>query len=361
MITGGGTGGHIYPALEVGRLCAERGWQLVYFGSNRGQEGKICEARGIAFKGFPSEPVFSLRTPRGMKAMFNLLRASGMAKKSLQQLKPQAVFSTGGYSSAPVIRAARSLGIPYVLHEANSIPGRSIKMFAEQAKAVAITFKRSEKEFPGCRVVRTGMPVRKELRNMAAAPPTTHHPQSTNHPVAFVFGGSQGAKFLNENIPGVAKLMADDSIDWLHSTGPAHIEGVKREVQALQLKHYTCEPYLQGLAMGQAYQYATVVISRSGGSLAELAVFGLPSVLVPLPSAAANHQYHNAKEFADMGAAVVQTEDQFEPNRFAASVREWIASPERREKAKVALKSWDIPDATERIVALVEEAAGGPR
>lgn len=188
---------------------------------------------------------------------------------------------------------------------------------------------------------------------MAQVPPKTK-----DHILAFIFGGSQGAGFLNEHLPPIAKLMADDTIDWLHATGPAHIEGVRKEVANLALKHYTCEPFLQGPAMGQAYQYATVVISRSGGSLAELAVFGLPSVLVPLPSAAANHQYHNAKEFSDMGAATVQTEDQFEPNRFAASIREWIASPERREKAKAALKTWDIPDATERIVALIEEAGG---
>jgi UDP-N-acetylglucosamine--N-acetylmuramyl-(pentapeptide) pyrophosphoryl-undecaprenol N-acetylglucosamine transferase len=252
-----------------------------------------------------------------------------------------------------VVRAAKGLGIPYLLHEANSIPGRSIKMFAQGAKAVATTFKRSEKEFPGCRVVRTGMPVRKELRDLAAKPKP-----ETAYPVGFVFGGSQGAGFLNEHMPGIAKLMADDNIDWLHSTGPTHIEAVKREVEAIGLGHYTCEPYLKGPAMGQAYQYATVVISRSGGSLAELAAFGLASVLVPLPTAAANHQYHNAKEFSDMGAAIVQTEDQFEPNRFAASIREWIASPERREKARVALKAWDIPDATERIVALVDEAGG---
>ena len=272
------------------------------------------------------------------------------------EIKPAVVFSTGGYSSAPVVRAARSLGIPYVLHEATSVPGRSIKLFAQGAKSVAVTFKRSEKEFPGCKVVRTGMPVRKELREMASAP---NRPQPTNHPLAFVFGGSQGSKFLNETMPSIARLMADDSIDWLHSTGPTNIDGVKKEVGALGLEHYTCEPYLQGTAMGQAYQYATVVICRSGGSLAELAVFGLPSVLVPLPSAAGNHQYYNAKEFSDMGAAIVQTEDQFEPNHFASSIREWIGSPERREKAQLALKAWDIPDATERIVALVEEAAGG--
>jgi len=276
-----------------------------------------------------------------------------MARRALEEIKPAVVFSTGGYSSAPVVRAAKMAGIPYVLHEANSIPGRSIRLFAETAEAVAVTFKRSEKEFAGCRVVRTGMPVRKELREMAKKPPATK-----DHTLAFIFGGSQGAGFLNDHMPGIAKLMADDTIDWLHSTGPNQFEAVKREVSSIGLQHYTCEPYLQGNAMAQAYQYATVVISRSGGSLAELAVFGLPSVLVPLPTAAGNHQYHNAKEFSDMGAAIIQTEDQFEPNRFAASIREWIASPDRRAAAKTALQAWDVPDATERIVALIGEAGG---
>lgn len=247
------------------------------------------------------------------------------------------------------------LRIPYVLHEANSIPGRSIRMFAKEAKAVAITFHRSEREFPGCRVVRTGMPVRKELRDLAQMEP---HP--TAHPLVFVFGGSQGAQFLNDQVPPVARLMADESVDWLHATGPNHFEKVQSEVKNLGLDHYTCEPYLKGKAMGQAYQYATLVVSRSGGSLAEIAVFGIPSVLVPLPSAAANHQLHNAKEFADMGAAVIQTEDQFDPNRFAASIREWISASERRAKAKAALKKWDVPDATERIFGLLVEAAGKP-
>jgi UDP-N-acetylglucosamine--N-acetylmuramyl-(pentapeptide) pyrophosphoryl-undecaprenol N-acetylglucosamine transferase len=288
-----------------------------------------------------------------LKSAIQLFRASLMARKSLQVLKPEVVFSTGGYSSAPVVRAARSLKIPYVLHEANSIPGRSIRFFARDAKTVAITFRRSEKEFPGCRVVRTGLPVRQELRIMAEAPKPRHE-----HPLVFVFGGSQGAGFLNENIPSIARLMADENVDWLHATGPTHIDKVKSDVEGLGLHHYTCEPYLQGKAMGQAYQYATVVVSRSGGSLAELAVFGIPSVLVPLPTAAANHQFHNAKEFAEMGAAVIQTEDTFEPSRFAASVREWIASPERRAQAEAALKKWDVPDATERIYGLLVAAGG---
>ncbi|MEA2552449.1 MAG: UDP-N-acetylglucosamine--N-acetylmuramyl-(pentapeptide) pyrophosphoryl-undecaprenol [Fimbriimonadaceae bacterium] len=283
--------------------------------------------------------------------MINLFRSSNMAMKALRSIDPQVVFSTGGYSAAPVMRAAGMLKIPYVIHEQNSIPGRSNRLFAKDAKAIAITFKKSEKQFAGSRVVRTGLPVRKELREIAEQP----RPALDNS-LVFVFGGSQGSKFLNENVPATAKLMADDEVDWLHSTGPKNLDFVKKEVESLNLHHYTISPYLQAAAMGQAYQCATVVVSRSGGSLAELALFGLPSVLVPLPSAAGNHQYHNAKEFADMGAAVIQTEEQFDPHKFSASIREWIASPEKRDRAREALRQWDVPDATERIVALVEEA-----
>lgn len=294
-----------------------------------------------------------MRTLKGIRALIRLFRSSNKARSALQALKPAAVFSTGGYSAAPVMRAARSLGVPYVIHEQNSIPGRSNRMFAQQAKAVATTFKKSDKQFPGARVVRTGLPVRKELRLIAAEPPE----DPLEHPLVFIFGGSQGAKFLNEHMPAVAKLMHDDRFDWLHVSGPSHHSAVCSEVQTLQLPHYHVQPYLQGSSMGQAYQHASLVVCRSGGSLAELAVFGIPSVLVPLPTAAGNHQYHNAKEFADMGAAVLHPEDRFDPTLMAAAVREWASSRDRRQKAKEALRNWDIPDSTERIVALIEEAA----
>jgi UDP-N-acetylglucosamine--N-acetylmuramyl-(pentapeptide) pyrophosphoryl-undecaprenol N-acetylglucosamine transferase len=346
-ITGGGTGGHVYPALEVARLAREQGWELLYLGSIRGQEAAVCEREGIQFQGFPSEPLYSVRTLRGVKAAVNLLKASGLAKKSLKAWQPDVLFSTGGYSAAPVVKAARSLKIPYVLFEANSAPGRSNTMFAREAFAVATLFEEAEAHFPGSTVVRTGLPIRRALREAArhAAPePAT----------VLVVGGSQGSEFLNKALPRAADILGA-GVQWLHVSGRDHVSSVQAAVTGKS--NYRVEPYLDADQMAQAYQKATVVVARSGGTVAEIALFGIPSVLVPLPTAAGNHQYYNAKALERLQAATVHQQVDSNPQRLAADIQAWLIDPSRREQARKALSQFDIPDATERILHLVTEAA----
>jgi len=344
VLTGGGTGGHIYPALEVGRLAQERGAELLYLGSIRGQESAICERQGILFQGFPAEPVVTLKSVAGLRALANLYRATGMVKRALVASRPDAVFSTGGYSAAPVVAAARSLGIPYVLHEANSMPGRANRMFARQASAFACTFRTTESHFPG--VVRTGMPIRKALREAAAS-------MQTEDRTILVVGGSQGSLFLNNAVTGAAFELED--VRFLHSSGRAHLDAVRERVR--NFPSYEVVPYFEAAEMATAYQRATVAIARSGGTLAEFAMFGLPSVLVPLPTSADDHQMHNAREFVNLGAARMIPQGEATPSRIALEVRSWLDDPTSRAKAKLALAEWDVPDATERLVQLVEVAA----
>jgi UDP-N-acetylglucosamine--N-acetylmuramyl-(pentapeptide) pyrophosphoryl-undecaprenol N-acetylglucosamine transferase len=354
VVTGGGTGGHVYPALEVARLARERGADLLYLGSLRGQEGGVCQREGIEFQGFPSQPLYSLKTPRGWKAAVSLLRATSMARKALRDRRPDAVFSTGGYSAAPVMAAARSLRIPYTIHEANSVPGRSNLMFAEKAFAFTSTFKATERFAKGRKVVRTGQPIRRELRELA------QQRRTDSPPTVIVIGGSQGAIFLNENVPDAAREMNDDRISWTHASGKAHFEKTSAHARDLGLNHnYRVEPYLETDAIAAAYQSATVAIARSGGTLAEFALFRLPSVLVPLPTSADDHQLHNALEFSEMNAANVLRQESATPLLIAEAVRLWIDDTAARAEAEKALAEWDRPDATERIVELVERAARG--
>jgi UDP-N-acetylglucosamine--N-acetylmuramyl-(pentapeptide) pyrophosphoryl-undecaprenol N-acetylglucosamine transferase len=343
ILTGGGTGGHIYPALEVGRLAAESGAELAYFGSRRGQEGKICARLGIPFQGFGAEPLVSLRTPRGWIALSKLLRAQVEAGKALKRHRPDVLFSTGGYSAGPVVAAARRLRIPYVLHDSNSVPGRSNRLFAPQAHAFAIVFRSAESHVRG-RVVRTGQPIRKALREAAAR-------RDPEEGFVLVVGGSQGSAFLNGLCPSAAPLVP--SSRWLHSAGPAHAEAVRRSAP----QGYEVVPFLEQDAMADAYRRATLAVARSGGTLAEFACFGLPSVSIPLPSAADDHQMGNAKEFAAIGATLILPQAEADPVRLADAVRAWLSDPDRRIRAAAALREWDVPDATERILALIQEAA----
>ncbi|MBS1718419.1 MAG: UDP-N-acetylglucosamine--N-acetylmuramyl-(pentapeptide) pyrophosphoryl-undecaprenol N-acetylglucosamine transferase [Armatimonadetes bacterium] len=346
IVTGGGTGGHVYPAIEVGKRAASAGWRVAYAGSLRGLEGKASTALGWPFFGFNTGPVYSLRTLAGMKGAVQYAQALAATSKMLRKEKPDVVFSTGGYAAGPVVESARKLGIPYVLLEANSVPGRSISRFAQQAVAVATVFRGAEQHFPGCRVERTGLPIRDALRELAAQP-------AEQKRQVLVVGGSRGSVFLNETVPEAF----DESMDaeWLHVSGPDHFEATR--VRAEGKRGYTVAPFLEAEAMAKAYKESMVVVARSGSSLAELALFGIPGVLIPLPTSAGDHQLHNAEEFAAMKAATLLRQSEATPQAIRGAVLKWLDDESERKAAALALKEFDVPDATERIWQLVQAGA----
>jgi UDP-N-acetylglucosamine--N-acetylmuramyl-(pentapeptide) pyrophosphoryl-undecaprenol N-acetylglucosamine transferase len=339
VITGGGTGGHIYPALEVGRALREGQADIEYLGSNRGQEGSICGRQNIPFTGFESRPLYSLRTSAGWKSLMLLLRATAAAKKVLKAKNPDLVFSTGGYSAAPVMAAARSLRIPYTIHDTNSVPGRSNRIFASKAAAFTCTFHCTVGLIPGA--VRTGQPIRRELR--AAA----QELRPVGRPFVIGVGGSQGSQFINETLPPAAghlKLPADV----LLATGRNNFDSVETKQPNVRLV-----PYLETDELVDAYRKATVAVARSGGAVAEFALFGLPSVLIPLPTSADSHQLRNAEEFAAFGGAILLEQRDASPLRLAEAIDAWHTDEPRQTAAREALRKWDAPDATDRIVEII--------
>lgn len=354
IVTGGGTGGHVFPALEVAKMARDRKVHVAYYGSLRGQEVGACKSADLPFVGFPSEPVYSLKTVRGLKAMLALAKSRSLALRAMRDLAPDVVFSTGGYSSAPVVSAAQALRIPFVIHEQNAVPGRSNAMLAPKAFAVATTFHRAEEHFKGCNVVRTGLPVRRELRQLA------EEARSADlMPLVLAVGGSQGAQALNEATLGAAQRMVGRAVHWLHVTGKSHFEDVFPSFEKLGLKDsYDVKPFLEGAEMGKAYARASVVVARSGAAtLSELAAFRLPCVTVPYPHAYANHQFHNAQEFAEIGAAKLLEQHELHPASLERALIEWLDHAEAREKAAAALREWDAPDAAERIFEWIQMAA----
>ena len=351
-MTGGGTGGHIYPALEVAKHSRDLGDEVAYFGSLRGQEGKASETSGFAFQGFPSEPLYSLKSLRGLKALVKLLRAKGMATSALARWKPDAVFSTGGYSAGPVIAASRALGIPYCIHEGNSVPGRSNLMFAKEAHAFTTLFKSTEKHAPGIKCIRVGNPIRRELRDAAVR-------RQPEPDLVLCVGGSQGSEFLNGCVP---RAFAGESLArarLLISSGPNNFESTSKIVGSLGVAgRADVKSYLSTEEMLDAYGRAAVVVGRSGSTLAEIAMFGIPSVLVPLPSAAGNHQFHNAMEFVEMNAATLLPQQEATPSAVAEAIAAWLGDDARLMAARSALQAWDLPKATETIYGHLLKAGG---
>lgn len=360
VVTGGGTGGHVFPALETAQEAARRGCDVRYFGSLRGIEKAQCDKVGVVFSGFASGPVYKPLSPRGFQSMVNLLKATQAASRALSQWRPDAVFSTGGYASAPVVNAARKLGIPYVLHEQNTVPGRTNRILSKNAFAIATVFESTSKWFGGCRIERTGMPIRKALRDSAQGRLPLTHSLEKAAPIVLVMGGSQGAVALNDVALATAVRMASSEVQWLHITGLSHFESTSQSLKRLAVNsNYTIKAYLDAEEMASAMFSCTVALCRSGaGTLAELAAFRKPSVLVPYPNAFGDHQRYNALEFEEMGAAEVVLQDNLVAGTLEPRIHAWLNDPDRVSAAESAMSAWDIPDSVDRILGLIGETVG---
>ena len=360
VITGGGTGGHVYPALEVATYAQEES-DLLYLGSLRGMEASACETRGIKFKGFASEPVYKVTSISGIKALARLFQASMAAKKELKIWKPDIVFSTGGYSSAPIMRAAKSLGIPLAIHACDTIPGRSLRMFSDYAGIVTSTFNETTRVI-GPKANRTGHPIRTELRQ--AVLNQRHQSLSKASKKILIVGGSGGAKFLNDNIPAVAKLLPE--VEFLLSAGKAQYNTYMH--YGNEIPNLTVVPYLEQPAMIEALQSSDLAIARSGSGISEFAMARIPSLLIPLPTSADDHQLHNAIEFMNFGGCsiLIQPESEVQhsgkyevatPQSIAATLRSWLSDPNRQETAIKNLADWDNPNATAQIWTSIKSIA----
>lgn len=358
VVTGGGTGGHVFPALEVALSGRERGWEVTYLGSIRGQESRACEQAKLPFQGFPSEPVYFKPTLQGIRSVFRLMAATGQAQRYLAQHRPDVLFATGGYAAAPVVQAAKKLRIPYVLHEQNTVPGRTNKLLSERAYAVCTTFHASAKHIHHKRMERTGLPIRKPFRDGGQGRLMLDSKLPGPEPLILVMGGSQGSAPLNELVLSTAIRMTDTKLQWLHITGLKNFEKNLKDVERMGLgSNYTVKSYLDAEEMACALFQADLVICRSGaGTLAELAAMRKPSILVPFPQAFANHQYFNALEFCENGAAELVEQKSILPANLEARIIGWLEDKERVKRAESALMEWDVPDATERILAMIEQA-----
>jgi len=316
----------------------------------------MCRENGFDFQGFPSEPIYSWKRPQGWRAFYNIWRSAAMARKRMIEWGADAVFSTGGYSSAPVVQGAKEARIPYVIHEQNTVPGRTNRILGKHAFAIATTFKTGHENFPGVRVERTGMPIRRELRASAQGSLFAHSTPDTK-PLVMVMGGSQGAVVLNESAMACAIRMVSSGVHWLIVAGVKNYDGMHASMKKLGIgDEFDLRAYLNAEEMAASLFQASIIVCRSGGSLAELAAFRKPSILIPLPSSMGNHQYFNAKEFADMGAAMILEQKDLSSSTLEARIHAWLDDREAYAAAEKALADWDMPDAVERILRLVEEA-----
>lgn len=357
IVTGGGTGGHVYPALEVARYAMSQGCEVAYFGSVRGIESRAAQKAGISFQGFRSSPLTRPWSPTGLRSLLGILRSSSQAKVAMRHWQPNAVFSTGGYAAAPVLNAARSLGIPIVIHEQNSVPGRTNRLASRFAKAVCVVFEETCHHFPENALV-TGMPMRRELLEAAAGSPV-HATGARNRFFTLALGGSQGSTALNEAVLTLATHVGTDAEEWLQVCGPSQFESCARALQRIAPPpHFRQKPFLEVDDLVDAYGRADLAITRAGtGVLCELALFGIPGIFIPYPYAHADHQRHNAEIISKLGGGTVLLQSELTPERLTKAWRAWRQDEQKRRNASDALRDWVIRDATVRIWNIIKEVA----
>ncbi|GGJ73410.1 UDP-N-acetylglucosamine--N-acetylmuramyl-(pentapeptide) pyrophosphoryl-undecaprenol N-acetylglucosamine transferase [Deinococcus aquiradiocola] len=298
----GGTGGHIYPAVATARELQRRGYEVTLLGQLGGMEERVAQDSGLAFHGVVAGKF--ARSASGLDPRQALRAARGLAqaRSFLNRTRPGVVVGYGGFASLPGVLAAQSLGIPTVLHEQNARLGLTQRLALRRARAVGTAYP-DVAGLPAGRGTLVGMPVREEwlLRQEA----TQRLGLQEGPLTVFVMGGSQGSVALNSAVPGVlrevlgeAGLSPDDGVQVLHSTGPRWLSDVLPEVQ--NLGWYKAVGYVDSVA---AWSAADLAITRAGtGTLAEAAFYGVPVVMVPLPSSAEDHQRFNARAVEAAGA-----------------------------------------------------------
>jgi UDP-N-acetylglucosamine--N-acetylmuramyl-(pentapeptide) pyrophosphoryl-undecaprenol N-acetylglucosamine transferase len=362
-IAGGGTAGHVFPALAVAQVLRDRGHDVTFVGSADGQESTLVPAAG-----FPFVPVRAISAQQRLS--MRSARALALALRAARAIRPlvasmDAVVGVGGFASAPAVLAARWTSRPLVLVDQNSVPGAVNRIGARWARVVATTFAATARRLPsGVRVERTGNPIRPEI----AAVATEHEARRADARAAFdlvadrrtvlVTGGSLGAKHLDEVVAGCLPSLRDrGDLQLVISTGAQHHRIVADAVEPAAPLRVAVRPFID--RMDLALAIADLAVSRAGAGVAELAACGVPAVLVPYPYATENHQEGNAREVEAAGAAVVMLDHELSPSGLATCILQLMDDPERLARMRAAALAWARPDAARRIADLVEEVARG--
>ncbi len=353
VLAGGGTGGHVYPALAIGDELVRRGHKVLYYGDPDRLEGRVAPQRGYLFR-----PVHALQYPRGgllgkIRFAFGLVRAVMATRRPLREDGVDAVLGVGGYISAPPVLAAWTLGRGAAIHEANVVPGLANQLCARVSRLILLTYERTRGRMPGSAPMHlVGVPVNPKVTEGDRAQAAAKYGLDPAKPTVLFVGGSLGAQKLNELAVAYAKHPGR-AVQVLHVCGPRYHPEVKAALgeppPGVCLKDYEDR-------MADAYAMADLVVSRSGSStLGELCVVGKPALLIPSPNVTENHQEENAKGLAEAGAAEVLVEHGWDLVEAVRRVDALMADPARLRAMGDAARGQARLDAAVRAADLVEE------
>lgn len=308
MISGGGTGGHIFPAIAIANAVRERmaTAEFLFVGAEGKMEMQKVPAAGYRIVGLPIRGFQRGQLLKNLDLPLRVLRSMWLARQLVRKYKPHVAVGVGGYASGPLLAAAQRMGIPTLIQEQNSFPGKTNVLLAKRVDRICVAYAGMEKFFPREKLLLTGNPVRQDVVRLSGKRPRgmEHFGLQEGRPILFITGGSLGARGINLGVEAALAQWKEAGIQVVWQTGtPFHQQALKA-VDALGYSDCKVLEFVD--RMDLAYAVADLVVARAGAiSVSELCLVAKPAILVPLPTAAEDHQTHNARALTDNGAAIL--------------------------------------------------------
>jgi len=372
VVSSGGTAGHIYPALAVTEELLKAGHEVLFAGTPNSQEERLITALEVSYTAFEATGLNRSNPLSVPSFIWRIAVSTNQAKKWLDTVRPDVVAGFGGYASVPVSRAATQRRIPLLIHEQNSTAGWANRLLSKKASAVALTYAEAGKNLTRSKTALikvTGNPVRRALleldepsrRSEARAAFRSEKGIPLDSTVLMVFGGSQGARSVNEAVLEQAQvILSQHEVHVIHITGPKQFSVVNAQIAQefspeQALRWHTIDYCTQ---MGEAYVSSDLVLSRAGASsLAEIAALGMPALLIPYPYATNDHQSANARSLVAAGAARCVADFDLDKPVFVETLLKLLTSKDLRDSMSRAARSMNAATATQNVIGLLLDIA----
>ena len=307
IVSGGGTGGHIFPAVSIANAIKELRPEakILFVGALGRMEMQRVPAAGYEIKGLPIQGFDRKNLLKNVKVLFKIWKSQRMAKKIIKDFRPQVAVGVGGYASGPLLNQAAAMGIPCLIQEQNSYAGVTNKLLAKKAAKICVAYEGMERFFPAGKILLTGNPVRQQLleTTITREDAVRSFGFDPSLKTVLIVGGSLGARTINDSVMQNMSLIRHSNVQFIWQTGKYYHAEIMEQLKGQQIPNLTVTDFISD--MGAAYKAADLVVSRAGaGSISEFSLLGMPVILVPSPNVAEDHQTKNALALANKQAAL---------------------------------------------------------
>ena len=351
VIGGGGTGGHVFPAIAIANELKKRDKdiQILFVGARGRIEMTRVPESGYEIRGLPVYGFKRKLTFENIKVLIGLVKSMQLAKKIIKEFKPDVAVGVGGYASGPVLRIAGRRGIPTLLQEQNSYAGITNKILAKKASKICVAYDHMEKYFPAEKIILTGNPVRSfALSEDIKREAKTHFSIHSDNPVLLILGGSLGARSINNCLKNGLDRLGNENIEIIWQTGKIYYDEMKAAWENNKYENIKVLDFIS--RMDLAYNIGNVIISRAGAStISEICILGKPTILVPSPNVAEDHQTKNAMALVNKEAAKMVADKDQEKNLITEAL-ELLKDKKEQQKISVNCKKMALPNAAHDIV-----------